>query len=144
MVEPDPARRALARRLGARQVSAPEEADATGDTYAAAFECSSRDSAFALLQARLRPGGRLCIVADGNVEPLTLTPAFHAKELLVVGSSDGWDYQAHATWYFDVLRHDRRDLAQIFDLEVSADELPTTFEHLAADRRTAIKVFVHY
>ena len=80
----------------------------------------------------------------GAYAHLYLTPRVIDKILTVVGSSDGWDYQAHATWYFDVLRHECRDLAQIFDLEVSADEVPTTFEHLAADRRTAIKVFVRY
>jgi len=144
VVEPDATRRALARRLGARQAYDPQEVDAAGDTYAVAFECSSRDSAFALLQDRLQHGGRLCILADGNIEPLTLAPAFHAKELTVVGTSDGWDYHAHAAWYFDALRHDRHDLAQVFDLEVPADDLPATFERLAADRRAAIKVLVRY
>ena len=78
------------------------------------------------------------------MEPLTLTSAFHEKELLVVGSSDGWDYQAHAAWYFDVVRRDSVSLAQIFDLEVPAAGLAPTFERLAADHAAAIKVCVQY
>jgi alcohol dehydrogenase len=145
VVEPEAARRALARSLGARRASAPQEVDASGEAYAVAFECSSRDSAFALAQAALRPGGRLCILADGNMEPLTLTPAFHVKELRAVGSSDGWDYQAHAVWYFEALRRPGcPDLTQVFDLEVRAAALPTIFERLATEPSLAIKVLARY
>ena len=97
VVEPDAARRALAARLGARRaVVGPDQLD---DAYALGLECSSRDAAFELLQARMAHDGRLCVLSDGNLEPLTLTPHFHARELSVVGSSDGWDYHAHAAWF---------------------------------------------
>jgi len=141
--EPLAARRALARSLGARRAVDP--AGTPGEApYAVGVECSSRDAAFALLQEHLRPNGRVCILADGNVEPLTLTPAFHEKELLVVGSSDGWDYQAHATWYFDVLSRGGSALAHIFDLEVPVSALAQTLERLATDNTAAIKVCVRY
>src|SRR5438309_112612 len=71
----------------------------TPDHYQLGFECSSRDRAFQLLQAALAPRGRACILADGNIEPLTLAPAFHVKELTVIGSSDGLDYRTYARWY---------------------------------------------
>ena len=141
--EPLTARRALARSLGARHVFDPAETPGEAP-YAVGVECSSRDAAFALLQERLQPNGRVCILADGNVEPLTLTPAFHEKELLVVGSSDGWDYQAHAAWYFNVLSRAGSALAQIFDLEVPVSDLAQTFERLATDNTAAIKVCVRY
>jgi hypothetical protein len=32
-----------------------------------------------------------------------------------VGSSDGWDYQEHARWYFDVVRGHSYNLEQIFN-----------------------------
>ncbi|HKB47270.1 MAG TPA: zinc-binding alcohol dehydrogenase, partial [Ktedonobacterales bacterium] len=86
VVEPDERRHALARALGARMVLRPAEAATGAAEYPAGFECSARNEAFALLQRRLAPHGRLCVLSDGNVEPLTLTAAFHEKELRVVGS----------------------------------------------------------
>ena len=145
VIEPRPERRVLASRLGARVALAPDELPRGEPAqYAAGFECSSRDSALALLQERLRPGGRICILADGNIEPLTLTPAFHEKELLIAGSSDGWDYHRHAAWFFErVLRAPSR-LEELFDFETSADGLAATFEQLAAGAISPLKVLVRY
>lgn len=58
------------------------------------FQCANE--AFALLQAAVAPGSVICILADGNREPLLLQPAFHEKELIVVGLSDGLDYPGYA------------------------------------------------
>jgi alcohol dehydrogenase len=143
VVEPRAARRALALQLGAGSAVAPEAIGSTG-AYAGGLECSSSDAAFALLQTRLRHGGRICILADGNIEPLTLAPDFHERELAVGGSSDCPDYHAHARWYFTVARRAAPALAQLFDLHVPADELPDTFERLAAGATEAIKVLVRY
>jgi alcohol dehydrogenase len=144
VVEPRAERRVLAQRLGARRVYTPHEGDTLDETYAVGLECSSRNAAFALLQAHLRPNGRVCILADGNVEPLVLAPAFHEKELSVVGSSDGWDYHAHAAWYFAIVRQERGALEEIFDRRIVADELMAMFERLATSEETATKVFVWY
>ena len=130
--------------LGAGSAVAPEEAAALSGAYGGGVECSSRDAAFALLQGRLRRGGRICILADGNIEPLTLAPAFHERELTVVGSSDCPDYHAHARWYFPVVRRAGHGLAQLFDLRVSADELCGTFERLSTGAATATKVLIRY
>ena len=143
MIEPEPARRGLAQRLGARIVTAPGDA-ALGGEYAVGFECSSRDAAFAELQARMRPGGRVCVLADGNVEALTLSPAFHAKELTVVGSSDGWNYQRHAAWYFGCVTRGSPELQAIFERHVDAPELPRLFERMAQGDISPVKVFVRY
>jgi len=112
--------------------------------YDAGFECSSRNAAFKLMQNNMRLEGRVCILADGNLEPLVLAPAFHEKELRVVGSSDGWDYQEHARWYFDVVRGHAYNLEQIFNYHTTADGLAATFEQLATGAITPTKVLVQY
>jgi alcohol dehydrogenase len=143
VLEPRPERRELASRLGARQVFAPEESQPAGN-YAVGFECSSRNEGFAALQAAMRREGRICVLADGNVEPLTLAPHFHEKELRIVASSDGWEYAAHAAWYFEMVRTHGQTMEDIFDCEVAADELPATFERMATGETRPIKVFVRY
>lgn len=144
VIEPEARRRALAERLGARDATASGALPASADSYAVGFECSSRDAAFAELQERLRAGGRLCVLADGNREPLTLSPAFHTKELLVVGSSDGWDYRRHAAWYFDRIAAGSPELEALFEEHVEASELPATFARLARGEIAPVKVLVRY
>jgi alcohol dehydrogenase len=146
--EPQAKRRQLATRFGARAVFTPDEQDRNSDGYAYGFECSSRDAAFGLLQHKIRPDGSICILADGNLEPLTLRPEFHQKELHVVGSSDGWDYQDHARWFFEQLHEPSNDqpalLRQLFEWRIEASELPDAFERLAHDADRPIKVFVTF
>ncbi len=141
VVEPQALRRALATHLGARSVFAPGTLPA-GATNAAGVECSSAQAAFATLQRQLTPGGQLCILADGNVEPLTLTPEFHALELSVVASSDGEDYPGHAAAFFAHWLVTRSPLEELFTQRVSARELPNTFERMLDD--PPVKVFVSY
>ena len=88
--------------------------------------------------------GRICILADGNLEPLVLAPTFHEKELRIVGSSDGWDYHEHARWYFNVVRRHSYNLEQIFDYHTTAGDLPATFEQLSTGAITPTKVLVQY
>jgi len=146
--EPHANRRELASRFGARAVFAPDGQDRITGNYAYGFECSSRDAAFGLLQRALRPDGTICVLADGNLEPLTLLPEFHQNELHVVGSSDGWDYQAHARWFFAQLRDPTSDqsalLRQLFEWRIEASELPETFARLAHATNRPIKVFARY
>lgn len=142
VVDPDPARRDLALALGARHAYAPE--DVPEADYAVGIECSSRDAAFAALQAHLRPQGRICILADGNLEPLVLTPRFHAKELTITGSSDGDDYHGHAAWFFEAARSDADVLERLFQLSVNADELPRVFADMAAGAVAPVKVLVEW
>lgn len=145
VVEPRPERAALALRLGARRVLALEAfTSVQRAAYAAAFECSARDAGFAVAQEALRPYGRLCVLSDGNREALTLLPAFHERELSIVASSDGWDYQAHAAWYFAVVRDTPGALAEVFELEVAAGKLEATFAGLAAGEIQPVKVLVRY
>jgi len=144
VVEPAVSRHALALALGARATLTPDEAQVHLAEYAIAFECSSRDAAFALAQERLLPGGRLCVLADGNLEPLILTPAFHQKELRVVASSDGWDYQTHAAWYFTLLQRHLTPLDEVFQQTITSNELSETFARLASRELAPVKVLVAY
>jgi alcohol dehydrogenase len=144
VLEPVAARRALALAFGARNVFDPAAGGHPPDTYRYGFECSSRDAAFGMLQAALAREGRVCLLADGNVEPLTLAPAFHAKELAVVGSSDGLDYQQYALWFWERLREGIAPLERLFEQQVDAAELPELFEQMARSQVTPVKVFVRY
>ena len=144
VIEPLSQRRDLAHRLGAHAVFAPDDLLERSEAYALGFECSSSDRAFTVLQRLLQTQGEICILADGNLEPMTLTPAFHHKELRVVGSSDGWDYHAHAAWYFHTLRQRFVPLEALFDCQVRAVDLAATFAGLASGSRDCIKVLVQY
>jgi alcohol dehydrogenase len=144
VVEPLPERHALARALGARRVWHPEELAAEGEAYAVAFECSSRNAAFTLLQRQMRREGRICVTADGNLEPLALTSAFHERELQLVGTSDGWDYHAHATWFFATAPRYADDLERLFELRITRDALISTVSRLAAGELRPVKVLVSY
>ena len=147
VVEPRPERRALALALGADAAFAPDDPTrrpGDAERYDAGVECSSRDAAFALLQDRVRPGGTICVLADGNLEPLTLTPRFHANQLRVVGSSDCPDYHAHARWWFPLARDRAADLDRLFDLRIDRGGLPETFAALAEGAVTPVKVLVSY
>jgi len=142
VIEPRAERRAMALQLGASTAVLPHEMAGRNDRYPVAFECSSRNLAFELLQGRMQHAGRICILADGNVEPLVLAPAFHEKELKIVGSSDGWDYQEHARWFFNFVREHPSNLEQLFDYHTTADKLIATFELLATGAIMPIKVLV--
>jgi len=147
IIEPDEKRRALARRLGARSALTPSEASQSSHLYPIGIECSSRDQAFETLQAAMQQNGRICIISDGNIEPLVLSPHFHEKELHIIGSSDGWNYQEHARWYFSSLREHPQQahlLETLFEYTTTANELADTFEELAQGAISPVKVFVRY
>lgn len=144
VIEPQSDRRAKAVRLGARTAVAPQDVTVLSEAYAGGIECSSRAVAFAVLQQRLQQGGRICVLADGNIEPLTLTPLFHERELTVIGSSDCRDYALHAQWYFPIVRGSGHELAQLFDKRILAAELADAFARLADRGLTATKVLVLY
>lgn len=144
IVDPVPQRRELALQLGARRALPTRDTSRHSTAYQAGFECSSRNAAFDLLQQRVERGGRICVLADGNVEPLVLSPAFHEKEQTVIGSSDGLDYQAYATWFFEHAPRAAYVLQRVFELETSADELPHVFSRIANAELRPLKALVRY
>jgi len=143
VVEPIAARRDVARDLGARHLWSPDSMP-PAPTYRLGVECSSANAGFGALLRAMLPSGRICVLADGLIEPLTLAPEFHERELTVIGSSDGVDYHEHDRWYFPTAARHGSTLRCLFDLTVKADDLPDTFARLAADRHAAIKVLVRY
>jgi alcohol dehydrogenase len=144
VVEPLEKRCAMASQLGARMAISPQKITNSSEKYNVAFECSSHNDAFELLQGKMQRKGRICILSDGNIEPLTLTSAFHEKELMIIGSSDGWDYQEHAKWFFNLVQEHPFNLEQLFDYQTTATNLITTFEQLATRTITPIKVLIQY
>ncbi|MFK7805916.1 MAG: zinc-binding alcohol dehydrogenase [Anaerolineae bacterium] len=144
VVEPLASRQKLARQLGARLTMHPNEIEAKREPYAAGIECSSQNQAFALLQKNMKHGGQICVLADGNLEPLILLPEFHEKELSIVGSSDGEDYFGYAEWFWDVAKAAAHDLEQLYQLKIPCSELVETFGQLADAGPNPIKVFVDY
>ncbi|NOK62977.1 MAG: zinc-binding alcohol dehydrogenase [Chloroflexi bacterium AL-W] len=144
VVDPLPQRRELALQFGARHAGALADMHLLSSAYTKGFECSSRNEAFALLQNKLKPGGSICILADGNVEPLTLQPAFHHKELTVVGSSDGLNYQDYAHWFWEHARPATSTLLDLFDLHTSVDHIPNTFARMVNREIYPTKVLIHY
>ena len=95
VLEPDTARQALAEAFGARVLN-PDAAQ--GRDFDVGFECSASPDGFRALLGSMRPGGRVCVLSDGNWGELTLPPSFRSRELSVVASSDGEDYQSYAAW----------------------------------------------
>jgi len=145
VVDPLYERRAAAIKLGARHALSPDEAYVSEEQYTIGVECSDQDVGFHLLQTKLDRYGRICVLADGNLEPFTLLPEFHSKELMTFGSSDGWDYPAHAAWYFDYVRRTQPPLDALFDVRITPDQLPETFAALVdIGTLSAIKVLVDY
>ena len=141
VLEPLSARRDLALKLGARAVFSPETLP-DEVRYDAGVECSSRQAAFAVLQRHLNPHGQICVLADGNLEPLVLLSEFHARELRIVASSDGNDYPGHAAAFFGYWLETRAPLDKLFTLRVMAEELPGVFAGVLED--PSLKVFVSY
>lgn len=144
IIEPLAERRKLALQLGARHAFDPSWPLHMPGNYKLGIECSSRNSAFELLQANLHHGGRICILADGNYEPLVLSACFHEKELTIIGSSDGLDYQSHARRFFSYLAEHSTPLEDLFTYSIEADNLARTFEEIANGSIQPIKVFVRY
>jgi alcohol dehydrogenase len=145
IVEPDSPRHHLAIQLGAQRVWKPAElADNQSATYHVGFECSSTNEAFTLLQRLLVPDGRLCVLADARREPLVLTPAFHEKELHIIGTSDGIDYPGYAGWYWPHARHNRLQLEQLFTHTIGFTELPEACAQMVSGSIRPLKVLVQY
>ncbi|MBW3112048.1 alcohol dehydrogenase [Bacillus sp. MCCB 382] len=143
MVEPHSSRGELARKLGAKTVYK-DQSDCPGDFYDYGFECSGFNKAFKTLQKALKHDGEMCILSDGNKDTFQMQPDFYRKELKIVGSSDGWDYQRHAKWYFNQIKNKDSGLSRLFEHTVSFKGLPECFEELSTGRIHPIKVLVNY
>lgn len=143
VVEPIDSRRTLAQKLGAHYAYADGEA-VQSDHYKFGMECSANNDAFCLLQKAVKTKAKICILSDGNRGALRLEPAFHHKELTITASSDGWDYRAHAKWYFKHIAEQRSQLSEMFERRIAANELIQCFADLNKGKINPIKVLVDY
>ncbi len=140
-VEPDEERARIGALLGVARCF--RERPPASDAFAVGFECSGRNAAFGVLQASMEKGGRVCILSDGNYDPFVLHPSFFANELQLVGSSDGWNYQRHAEWFFGQVEC-AQALRSLFQLHIRPHELISYFEELRTGRIHPIKILVRY
>ncbi|XXM72498.1 zinc-dependent alcohol dehydrogenase [Lysinibacillus sphaericus] len=143
IVEPDASRGLLAKQFGANQVFA-DTAECPKDFYDYGMECSGSNTAFHCLQISLLSEAGLCILSDGNKDVFELQPEFYEKELRIVGSSDGWDYQKHSQWYFENIKRRGSVLNQLFELTIGKEELIRCFEDLGEGRINPLKALVKY
>jgi alcohol dehydrogenase len=145
VVEPIGARAALALSFGARRSVSYSELNELEPSYHVGFECSDSNDAFQLLQRKMGSRGRICIIADGNNGPFTLSDDFHNEQLIVYGSSNENNYRDHADWFFDQLRAGwATRLRRIFDYEISCEDLVKTFERIDRGVIKPVKVSVFY
>ena len=143
VLEPNVSRGEFAKDLGAETVYT-DQLECPSDFYDYGLECSGFNSAFTILQESLIHEGEICILSDGNKEPFLLQPDFYRKELNVVGSSDGWDYNEHSKWYFDRIKEKDSGLSRLFEHVIGADDLPACFVELSDGRINPIKILVEY
>jgi alcohol dehydrogenase len=142
VVEPELTRLALAQKFGARYGFVPDQLPATAEVYAGGFECSGSSTAFLQLQNQMATGGQICVLSDARLKPLSLSPAFHGKELRICGSSNGLDYRAYARWFFTHAK--RYPMEEIFDAQTPFAKLPETLAAMAEGRMRPRKVLVLY
>lgn len=139
VIEPDRSRWNMAKTFGVNAIYSP--ADYPEDLYDFGIECSATNEGFAFLQQAVKSHGEICVLSDGNKEPLALQPEFFEKELRIVGSSDGWDYREHAQWFYGAAESTPY-VKDIFQHEIDHAEIKRCFEALAKREINPIKVFV--
>ncbi len=141
IIEPNEARREIAKTFGATNLYSPNEIKENYYDYG--IECSATNSAFTCLQKGVKENGEICILSDGNKEDFYLTPEFYEKELRIVGSSDGLDYKRHASWFLHYVKH-TPFVGQLFEHEITHQELIRCFQELSDEKIKPIKVLVKY
>ena len=140
--EPRPERRQLAMQFGATKARV-DEIVPLAERFAGGLECSSANSAFRWMQQSMARGGQICVLSDGNYEPLELDPLFHSQELRIVGSNDGTDYETYAPAFFERWRKKQEPLHLLFDRLIPRVDLIQEFESMRANGRP-LKVLVSY
>ncbi|MCA0985693.1 zinc-binding dehydrogenase [Guptibacillus algicola] len=141
VLEPNKARGELAKTFGATNVYISEE-EVPREHYKYGFECSSSKNAFHAILKALNHNGEVCVLSDGNKDLFFLNEDFYEKELKIVGSSDGWDYQQHSQWFFENIK--KSYVTSIFDRHIDSNELIDCFAYLSETSECPIKVLVNY
>jgi alcohol dehydrogenase len=142
VLEPDEHRRILAKEFGAVNVYSREN-EISQDEYDFGLECSASSKAFKLLLRSLKVSGEICILSDGNKDLFYLDENFFNKELKVIGSNDGWDYQEHSKWFFKE-SESAEYLTKLFDYKIRHHELIDCFADISKQKINPLKVLVTY
>jgi alcohol dehydrogenase len=142
VLEPDESRRRLANIFGATNTYFDKE-QVPSVFYDIGLECSASLDAFHTQLKSLKYHKELCVLSDGNKDHFYLNEDFYEKELKIVGSSDGWDYQQHSLWFFKESVK-APYLTQIFDYEIPSDQLIECFAKLSESNNKPVKVLVKY
>jgi alcohol dehydrogenase len=143
VLEPNKARVDLAKQLGVKNVFN-EISECPQNFYSYGIECSGYNEAFKTLQRSLLPDANLCILSDGNKDTFELQPEFYEKELKIIGSSDGWNYEKHSKWYFENVKQKGSLLRNLFELKIGREQLIQCFEDLSESKVNPLKVLVDY
>ncbi|WP_421385296.1 zinc-dependent alcohol dehydrogenase [Bacillus salacetis] len=142
VLEPNDKRRELAHELGASHTYSKKE-QISSTYYDYGLECSASKDAFHSVLNSMKHHGEVCILSDGNKDLFYLTEDFYEKELKIVASSDGWDYQKHSQWFFkETVKVPQ--LSKIFEAEITSDQLIHCFEELSESHNKPLKVLVRY
>lgn len=139
VLEPDSTRHEPAKSFGAANIYSAEEFPQ--DYYDFGIECSATNEGFAALQKAMKSHQQICILSDGNKGTFTLQPEFFEKELGIVGSSDGWDYEKHMEWFYSSAKA-APFVRDIFQLKITPDEIINCFEKLDYRDINPIKILV--
>ncbi len=138
--EPNPARRALASRLGATEVVGPgdlevptvaEPSRVVSDAVDVALECSGKDAAMVAACAQLNRGGTLVLVGAGMDRPRFDPNRILINELVITGA---FEYDANGiAAALAVLASGTVDVAAILEPEdVSLADLSTAIDKLGS------------
>ncbi|MGM0844948.1 MAG: alcohol dehydrogenase catalytic domain-containing protein [Bacillota bacterium] len=142
VLEPDKSRRGLAASFGAANTYSDRE-EVPSVFYDYGLECSASIDAFHTQLKSLKHHKELCILSDGNKDLFYLNEDFYKKELKIVGSSDGWNYQEHSNWFFNECVNTPH-LSKIFNYEIQSDQLIDCFAKLSNQSDRPLKVLVKY
>jgi len=86
--------------------------------------------------------GKICILSDGNNRDFYLPPSFYEKELNIVGSSDGEDYQKYAEWLFNTPNQSL--LKRLFEQAIHYEQLPSHYKKLKRSTNRPITTLVKW
>ncbi|MBN8237208.1 alcohol dehydrogenase catalytic domain-containing protein [Halobacillus kuroshimensis] len=142
MLESNKQRHVIPKRIGVDNVFSTKN-EVSEHSYDYALECSSSFAAFKTLLRSMKSEGKVSILSDGNKDLFHLTEDFYTKELTIVGSSDGWNYHKHADWFFKEYQSSSF-LKDVFEHEVSQEDLIHCFDELHTNQISPMKVLVHY
>lgn len=140
-VEPNPARRELATRLGADAAVTPEAVqDVLGRGADLVYECAGVPSTIQRAVELVRRGGTVNLVglAAGAA---TISPGDWLRREVTVVASLGYLHHEFAE-AMDLIADERVQVSPLHDRTVGLTELPAAIEELADDPSSAVKVLV--